>query len=277
MGKTKKGFWDAWKMSASVEDVLKYKGWKDAHAAGGAVNSDYQNGVETLIEASLPKDGLTKDKATLEKNLRDLQRKRRQGRFGFVNEQIPEQPIEELISLIGGRWPEGLWTVKGTDRVITINDVVASPELYSEEALKFFGDRADETKATWDDATMELAVFVNLMARIEGLPPPTEDQVDAFYSSREWAHASAIAKDRDGLCCVECGTRDGDVEVHHKTPVRKCWHLRLIQSNFEILCIPCHRKKDQALRRKDAALRKQEGDCRFDRETGEIYEDLTLS
>jgi hypothetical protein len=78
---------------------------------------------------------------------------------------------------------------------------------------------------------------------IENLPPPTETEIDAFYSAREWEAAKAVCHDREGFACAQCHTFDGEFDVDHIVPVRECWHLRLVQSNLQNLCKRCHREK----------------------------------
>lgn len=240
MAKAKRGFWDAWKISSSVDDVLKYKGWEEAHTAGGKVNPDYKIGVAQLIESNLPNGGDTKDKSTLEKNLRDLERKLAQPRLPIPQEMIPEQSPEELICLLEKRWPDGLWTDKKTGEVITVNHLVAEPDRFREAALELFHDRADKLKRGWQNANWDLSVLTNLLACIDKIAPPTEQELADFYSTVEWKRANAVARDRDGAFCVDCGNAEGPFIVHHKVPIRQCWLLRCVQSNLEHRCYECH-------------------------------------
>lgn len=67
-----------------------------------------------------------------------------------------------------------------------------------------------------------------------------------FYNSPEWERAREQALIRDkGLCqhCLRKGKTTLADMVHHKTPIKINWLLRLVLSNLISLCNSCHSKE----------------------------------
>ena len=95
----------------------------------------------------------------------------------------------------------------------------------------------------WRAANWDLSLFVHLRERLDGLPPPTEEEIRTFYGSSAWSAARTRTLDRDGVQCADCRTYQGPFEVDHIVTLRECWHLRVVQSNLQVLCVPCHHKK----------------------------------
>ena len=73
----------------------------------------------------------------------------------------------------------------------------------------------------------------------------TDKAEQAFYTSTSWTKVRAMAMSRDNGLCQQC-LIDGKVTVadvvHHRTPIRKDWLLRLVLSNTVCLCNSCHQK-----------------------------------
>lgn len=68
-----------------------------------------------------------------------------------------------------------------------------------------------------------------------------------FYKTKEWKKVSNLVTLRDLGLCQQC-KREGRTTiadmVHHIKPLKKAFHLRLVQSNLESLCFNCHNKID---------------------------------
>lgn len=58
--------------------------------------------------------------------------------------------------------------------------------------------------------------------------------------SREWGELKRRTKDRDGWCCINCGSREL-LQVDHITPLSKGG--RNTMSNLQTLCKKCHETK----------------------------------
>lgn len=72
----------------------------------------------------------------------------------------------------------------------------------------------------------------------------------AFYRSKAWTTTRAAVLREEPLCrrCASQGRVTAAVIVHHLTPLREGWELRLDRSNLEPLCRTCHgqvHKEDQ--------------------------------
>lgn len=81
----------------------------------------------------------------------------------------------------------------------------------------------------------------------QGIRLKRDKQLTEFYHSDEWEATRLQVLRRDKYLCQECYRQKkitaADM-VHHKKTVRLYWHLRLVMTNLESLCNPCHRKID---------------------------------
>lgn len=75
---------------------------------------------------------------------------------------------------------------------------------------------------------------------------------EAFYKSWDWRTARFRVLQKYGYTCMCCGAKKGDftaqglavrIVVDHIKPLSKNWHLRLDQSNCQILCDECNMGK----------------------------------
>jgi 5-methylcytosine-specific restriction endonuclease McrA len=67
--------------------------------------------------------------------------------------------------------------------------------------------------------------------------------IQKFYASSEWKLLRQQTFDRDNYTCQDCKRRGGKLEANHIKPRWKFSELRLVLSNLETLCKPCHNKK----------------------------------
>lgn len=76
--------------------------------------------------------------------------------------------------------------------------------------------------------------------------PPDEVALRAFYDSWEWARFAYRIKKERGRRCEMCGATPADgvcIVADHIRPVRYYWHLRLTETNIQILCDDDNRGK----------------------------------
>jgi 5-methylcytosine-specific restriction enzyme A len=69
---------------------------------------------------------------------------------------------------------------------------------------------------------------------------------DAFYHSRAWIKLrNLVFKEQHGLCqqCYKEGRLTPGKAVDHIIPIKVNWALRLVKSNLQVLCQPCHNRK----------------------------------
>lgn len=80
---------------------------------------------------------------------------------------------------------------------------------------------------------------------------PKEDR-EAFYKSWDWRTARMEVLKRHARRCMCCGSTPDDLTVDgkpvrlvvdHIKPISRYWHLRLVQSNLQILCDECNMGK----------------------------------
>lgn len=69
------------------------------------------------------------------------------------------------------------------------------------------------------------------------------EQVDEFYKSFEWRKLRYKILAKYGRKCMACGTTTGQIHVDHIKPLRRYWHLRLVEDNLQILCEDCNHGK----------------------------------
>ncbi|HEY8006085.1 MAG TPA: HNH endonuclease signature motif containing protein [Methylocella sp.] len=74
---------------------------------------------------------------------------------------------------------------------------------------------------------------------------PDRDRRKAFYASRAWRQARYTALKAAKGRCQACGiaANDARLVVDHVKPLRHHWHLRLEQSNLQVLCDDCNLAK----------------------------------
>lgn len=80
----------------------------------------------------------------------------------------------------------------------------------------------------------------------EGSHAPTQADIDAFYTSWDWARLRYRALQKAGRTCMCCGATPADgarIHVDHIKPIRHFWNLRLDPENLQILCEPCNMGK----------------------------------
>lgn len=65
----------------------------------------------------------------------------------------------------------------------------------------------------------------------------------AFYSSKEWKELRTKVFVRDNYTCRDCNKRGGQLEANHIKARSRYPDLKLVESNVETLCRPCHNKK----------------------------------
>jgi 5-methylcytosine-specific restriction endonuclease McrA len=68
-------------------------------------------------------------------------------------------------------------------------------------------------------------------------------RIDKFYKSRKWAGQRAVAIFHYKPECRFCGTHEEPFEVDHIIPITEWWDGRLLLTNLQILCGPCHQAK----------------------------------
>lgn len=72
-------------------------------------------------------------------------------------------------------------------------------------------------------------------------------QVKAFYASWEWKRLRYDVIQERGRKCECCNRTAQDhgivINVDHIKPIRYHWHLRLVQSNLQVLCDDCNMGK----------------------------------
>lgn len=78
-------------------------------------------------------------------------------------------------------------------------------------------------------------------------PKPVRDKdAKKFYASPEWKRARYDALKRHGARCQCCGATAATgarINVDHIRPLKANWHLRLEQSNLQVLCGSCNAGK----------------------------------
>lgn len=74
-----------------------------------------------------------------------------------------------------------------------------------------------------------------------------DQQARDFYHSPEWEAVRQAVLVRDHYLCQECLRKHNKLTptstVHHIKELRKAWHLRLVMSNLEAICEPCHNQQ----------------------------------
>lgn len=68
-------------------------------------------------------------------------------------------------------------------------------------------------------------------------------EVTLFYTSAEWKKLRLQAMQRDNFTCQDCGARACPLQVNHIKPRCRFPELKLVLTNLETLCVPCHGKK----------------------------------
>jgi len=71
----------------------------------------------------------------------------------------------------------------------------------------------------------------------------------AYLGSEYWLAVARLVKERDGGCCVLCGSRRG-LQVHHRTYERFPYQEQL--TDLTTLCGKCHTMYHNAKGRADA-------------------------
>jgi hypothetical protein len=69
------------------------------------------------------------------------------------------------------------------------------------------------------------------------------DEVTKFYTGSEWKELRNKVFVRDNYTCQDCGKHGGYLEANHIKPRSRYPDLKLVASNIETLCKPCHDKK----------------------------------
>ncbi len=85
---------------------------------------------------------------------------------------------------------------------------------------------------------------INQQVTPKGLLPVSV--VSSFYETPEWQRLARKTKRDLGRRCMKCGTtgtHDNRIVSDHILSVRSHWHLRLDESNIQILCDRCNRAK----------------------------------
>ncbi|WP_165995462.1 HNH endonuclease signature motif containing protein [Bacillus sp. Cs-700] len=80
----------------------------------------------------------------------------------------------------------------------------------------------------------------------------SQDKLVKFYQSTAWRMLRQSVLNRDNYECQKC-KRAGKVgkaeNVHHIKEVKKHPELALVYSNCESICIPCHNKEHDRLKK----------------------------
>lgn len=71
----------------------------------------------------------------------------------------------------------------------------------------------------------------------------TTPDIQKFYMSSEWKELRTKVFIRDNYTCRDCNKHGGYLEANHIKPRSKYPDLKLVASNIETLCKPCHDKK----------------------------------
>lgn len=126
--------------------------------------------------------------------------------------------------------------------------------------------RAYAQLAAYDSAVSSVRVLIDYPSKKkEGVKPagpskngskrntrPTDSAKGAFYKSWEWKRARYKVLKEYGPRCMLCGAERGDIGsdgdpvkicVDHIKPISRYWHLRLEQTNLQILCNECNMGK----------------------------------
>jgi 5-methylcytosine-specific restriction endonuclease McrA len=75
--------------------------------------------------------------------------------------------------------------------------------------------------------------------------PPSDTDLKAFYQTPQWKTLAYQLKIACGWTCQCCGATADDARIvtDHVKPVRYFWHLRLEQTNLQVLCEDCNHGK----------------------------------
>lgn len=69
------------------------------------------------------------------------------------------------------------------------------------------------------------------------------DSIRKFYNSAAWKQLRQQVFIRDNYTCRDCNKRGGKLEANHIKARSRYPDLKLVASNIETLCKPCHDKK----------------------------------
>jgi 5-methylcytosine-specific restriction endonuclease McrA len=92
---------------------------------------------------------------------------------------------------------------------------------------------------------------------------PSQSKIDAFYKSWDWKRLRYdFIKDHERRCecCGATPNYGAAMVVDHIKPIRRYWHLRLVQTNLQMLCDDCNMGKGS----------RDETDWRMQTKTGNI-------
>ena len=81
---------------------------------------------------------------------------------------------------------------------------------------------------------------------MEKLIRVTSRRLKKFYGSRAWTKASANALFFYGEECRNDSGHPGPFDVDHIVPVSEWWEGRVLLTNLQVLCIPCHIAKHRS-------------------------------
>lgn len=79
-----------------------------------------------------------------------------------------------------------------------------------------------------------------------------DQQLTRFYRSDEWITKREEMKALLPPICVYCDST-ADLVVDHIKPLRYYWHLRLDNTNFQMLCKTCNKKKGDQIEPTDVS------------------------
>ena len=91
-------------------------------------------------------------------------------------------------------------------------------------------------------------IAANATAPVTKLSRKTISETNAFYKTEEWLTCrQEFLLGKNLSCCIcECDLSATDapaLNVDHIKPLKYYWHLRTEQSNLQILCEHCNRRK----------------------------------
>ena len=69
-----------------------------------------------------------------------------------------------------------------------------------------------------------------------------EEEIQKFYNSEEWKKLRTEVFTRDNFTCQDCNKYGGYLEANHIKARSRHPDLKLVASNIETLCKPCHKK-----------------------------------
>jgi hypothetical protein len=163
--KAPESFKNAYVDARSVDDVLVRMSMAKTHVHVRELDQAYACRVEELIAGGLKEDPKSRSPDTIEKLIKDLDRRAfTQLPLPFPEEQIAHEPLERLLAAIEAALPV-LWIDDETGEVITIRVAVERPALL-EKAVALLHEYAVSTRKTANHANWCLRAVAEVANRV---------------------------------------------------------------------------------------------------------------